>query len=62
MDFVELIQTPKLENIVLHSQLSDGLSGTLVLTFSHLIFSSKNGSDYELWVDSNYIIISLINY
>lgn len=52
MEFCDLIQTPKLENVILNSQLKEPICGTLCLTFSHLIFSSRKNenSDFELWV------------
>jgi hypothetical protein len=51
MEFCDLITTPKLDNVILHSQLREPIDGTLVLTFSHLILSSrKTDNDFELWV------------
>lgn len=54
MDFAEFIQTPKLDNVRLHSQLKEPVVGNICLTFSHLIFSETNkkseNSDFELWV------------
>lgn len=51
MEFCDLIKTPKLENVILHSQLKDPIVGSFCLTFSHIIFSSrKENSEFELWV------------
>lgn len=51
MDFVDLIKTPKLENVILHSQLREPILGSFCLTFSHTIISSrKENSEFELWV------------
>jgi hypothetical protein len=58
MDFAHLIEVPKIDSVVLHRQLRKPISGTLCLTFSHIIVSErhrnesdddKNGSE-ELWV------------
>lgn len=56
MDFSELITTPKLGYVILHRQLKPPICGTLCLTFSHIIVSSRsNESDEtseeeEVWV------------
>lgn len=56
MDFSELIQVPKLNNVVLHRQLKPPIYGTLCLTFSHIIVSSRNNEsensneNEEIWV------------
>lgn len=54
MDFCEFIQTPKLDNVILHRQLRPPIRGTLCLTFSHAIVSSRRKdeekNDEEIWV------------
>lgn len=52
MEFCDLIQTPKLENVILHSQLKEPIVGSFCLTFSHIIISSRKNenSEFELWV------------
>lgn len=55
MDFCEFIQTPKIDSVILHRQLKHPIRGTLCLTFSHIIVSSRKSdedksNDEELWV------------
>ena len=57
MDFSDLIKTPKLNHVTLFRQLKPPICGTLCLTFSHIIVSSRssesdNGSndEEEIWV------------
>lgn len=56
MDFSDLIKTPKLNHVTLYRQLKPPICGTLCLTFSHIIVSSRssesdNTSDEEeIWV------------
>lgn len=54
MEFCDLIQTPKLENVILHSQLKEPVKGSCCFTFSHIIFSSRKHEnsdfEFELWV------------
>lgn len=56
MDFSELITTPKLGHVILHRQLKPPICGTLCLTFSHIIVSSRknegdeNSEEEEVWL------------
>lgn len=56
MDFCDFIKTPKINNVTLHRKLKPPICGTLCLTFSHVIVSSRkkdeegNSDDEELWV------------
>ena len=59
MEFADLITTAKLNYVVLHRQLRPPLCGTLCLTFSHIIVSSRNNENEnseqendEFWVNS----------
>lgn len=55
MEFCDLIKTPKLENVILHSQLKEPVVGSFCLTFSHIIIASRTkseNSEFELWVSS----------
>lgn len=47
MDFCDLIQTPKIDTVILHRQLKQPIQGTLCLTFSHIIVSARKESDFE---------------
>lgn len=49
MEFCDLIQTPKLESVILHSQLREPIVGSFCLTFSHIIISERK-ENFELWV------------
>uniref|UniRef100_U5EXU6 Putative phosphatidylinositol 3-phosphate 3-phosphatase myotubularin mtm1 n=1 Tax=Corethrella appendiculata TaxID=1370023 RepID=U5EXU6_9DIPT len=49
MEFAELIPTPKLDNVVLRSQLNDyHIDGTLCITGHHLILSTRKEGEREL--------------
>lgn len=52
MEFAELIATPKLDGVLLHSALSSNgpVDGTLCITGHHLILSSRREGCQELWV------------
>lgn len=53
MEFAELIATPKLDGVILHttSSTSNGpVDGTLCITGHHLILSSRREGVQELWV------------
>lgn len=50
MEFAELIQTPKLDGVILHTPLHDPVDGTLCITGHHLILSSRREGVQELWV------------
>lgn len=53
MEFSDLIQTPKLESVILHSQLRDPIVGSFCLTFSHIIIAERKDDrkeNFELWV------------
>lgn len=51
MEFAELIQTPKLDGVILHSPLTEQVDGTLCITGHHLILSSRREGVQELWVN-----------
>lgn len=50
MEFAELITTPKLDGVTLHSPLSEPVDGTLCITGHHLILSSRKEGVQELWL------------
>ncbi len=50
MEFAELILTPKLDGVILHSPLSEEVHGTLCITGHHLILSSRREGVQELWL------------
>uniref|UniRef100_H3ASG8 Myotubularin-related protein 9 n=1 Tax=Latimeria chalumnae TaxID=7897 RepID=H3ASG8_LATCH len=50
MEFVELIKTPRVDNVVLFRPFLPKVEGTLCLTGHHLILSSRQDSTEELWL------------
>ncbi|CAH1133961.1 unnamed protein product [Ceutorhynchus assimilis] len=50
MEFAELITTPKLDGVVLHSPFHDPIDGTLCITGHHLILSTRKENVQELWL------------
>lgn len=50
MEFAELIATPKLDGVILHTQTSEPVEGTLCITGHHLILSSRREGVQELWL------------
>ncbi|XP_069053931.1 myotubularin-related protein 9 [Lepisosteus oculatus] len=50
MEFVELIKTPRVDNVVLHRPFMPKVEGTLCLTGHHLILSSRQDNTEELWL------------
>lgn len=50
MEFAELITTPKLDGVILHTQTSEPVEGTLCITGHHLILSSRREGVQELWL------------
>lgn len=50
MEFAELITTPKLDGVILHTQTSEPIDGTLCITGHHLILSSRREGAQELWL------------
>lgn len=50
MEFADLILTPKLDGVSLHSPLSETVDGTLCITGHHLILSSRKEGVQELWL------------
>lgn len=50
MEFVELIKTPRVDNVVLHRPFYPAVEGTLCLTGHHLILSSRQDNTEELWL------------
>lgn len=50
MEFAELISTPKLDGVILHTQNSEPVEGTLCITGHHLILSSRREGVQELWL------------
>lgn len=53
MEFADLIKSPKLDGVILHSTLNEQVDGTLCITGHHLILSSRREGVQELWVGSN---------
>lgn len=50
MEFAELITTPKLDGVILHTQSNEPVDGTLCITGHHLILSSRREGVQELWL------------
>ncbi|KAG9510001.1 Myotubularin-related protein 9 [Fragariocoptes setiger] len=50
MEFAELIQIPKLDNVTLHRNLHTPIQVTLCITCHHLILSSRSNNDDEIWI------------
>ncbi|XP_043918708.1 myotubularin-related protein 9 [Protopterus annectens] len=50
MEFVELIKTPRVDNVILHRPFLPTVEGTLCLTGHHLILSSRQDNTEELWL------------
>lgn len=50
MEFAELINTPKLDGVILHTQTNEPVDGTLCITGHHLILSSRREGVQELWL------------
>lgn len=50
MEFADLILTPKVDGVTLHSPLSEPVVGTLCITGHHLILSSRRDAVQELWL------------
>ncbi|KAM8953861.1 myotubularin-related protein 9 [Pelodytes ibericus] len=50
MEFAELIQTPRVDHVVLYRPLQPPVGGTLCLTGHHLILSSRQDRTEELWL------------
>lgn len=50
MEFAELIATPKLDGVILHSPFHEPVDGTLCITGHHLILSSRKEDVQELWL------------
>ncbi|KAJ8956802.1 hypothetical protein NQ318_014216 [Aromia moschata] len=50
MEFTELITTPKLDGVILHSPFHEPMDGTLCITGHHLILSSRKEDAQELWL------------
>lgn len=50
MEFADLITTPKLDGVILHSPFHEPVDGTLCITGHHLILSSRKEDVQELWV------------
>lgn len=64
MEFAELIATPKLDGVILHSTSSSSngpVDGTLCITGHHLILSSRREGVQELWVSVRVTIEKLVN-
>lgn len=59
MEFAELISTPKLDGVILHSPFHESIDGTLCITGHHLIFSSRKEDVQELWVSRYLFLIYL---
>nr|CAI5868685.1 unnamed protein product [Callosobruchus analis] len=50
MEFAELIITPKVDGVILHSPFQEPIDGTLCITGHHLILSSRKEEIQELWL------------
>lgn len=50
MEFAELIITPKLDGVILHSPFHDPVDATVCITAHHLILSSRKEDVQEIWV------------
>ncbi|KAL1132090.1 hypothetical protein AAG570_010048 [Ranatra chinensis] len=50
MEFAELILTPKLDGVVMHSPFQKPMDGTLCVTGHHIILSSRKEGAEELWL------------
>lgn len=50
MEFADLILTPKVDGVTLHSPFIDKVVGTLCITGHHLILSSRKDMVQELWL------------
>ncbi|XP_022910988.1 myotubularin-related protein 9 [Onthophagus taurus] len=50
MEFADLIATPKLDGVILHSPFHDPVDGTLCVSGHHLILSSRKEDVQELWL------------
>lgn len=62
MDFAELIITPKLDGVILHSPFSEPIDGTLCITGHHMILSSRKEDVQELWVILHEPLYLIIKY
>ncbi|KAJ1523594.1 hypothetical protein ONE63_001437 [Megalurothrips usitatus] len=50
MEFADLIQTPKLDGVVMHGPFHKPVDGTLCITGHHIILSSRKEGVEELWL------------
>lgn len=51
MEFADLIKTPKLDGVFLHTTTSNAtVEGTLCITGHHLLLSARQENSQELWV------------
>ncbi|KAI4465865.1 myotubularin-related [Holotrichia oblita] len=50
MEFTELIATPKLDGVILHSSFHEPVDGTLCISGHHLLLSSRKEDVQELWL------------
>ena len=50
MEFAEFIRTPMVDGVTLHRPHCQPISGTLCVTGHHIILSSRENSNEELWV------------
>ncbi|KAF7269945.1 myotubularin-related protein 9 [Rhynchophorus ferrugineus] len=50
MDFADLITTPMLDGVILHSPFHEPIDGTLCITGHHLILSTRKDNVQELWL------------
>lgn len=60
MEFAELISTPKLDGVILHTTSNEPVDGTLCITGHHLILSSRREGVQELWVYCECFIFVLV--
>lgn len=50
MEFIELIKTPKHDNVLMIDSFGNKIEGTLCITSHHLIISARNDQLNELFV------------
>lgn len=50
MEFAELIKTPKVDGVTLHRPLKKSIGVVLCITSHHMILSSRDTKDEELWI------------
>lgn len=62
MEFIELIKTPKHDNVVMIDSFGNKIEGTLCITSHHLIISSRNEDLNELFVSKSLLFFLYFVY